>query len=105
MQGDTQFWSCADQTFPLYTKLGGVALAVCVSLSSLSKEGISLSATLLIAGLPAHQWLTLSSSFLEVVVDWRAKLWSLLWSRNGELACRNRTKFVFSFFYGVSVKL
>lgn len=57
----SSFGSCADQTFPLYTKLGGVALAVYVSLRSLSKEGISLSVVLLIAGLA---WLTLSCSIL-----------------------------------------
>lgn len=34
-------------------------------------------------------------SFLEVVVDWSAKLRSLLWARNGDLACRNKSKFVF----------
>lgn len=56
---------------------------------------ISLSTILLTAGQTARQRLALSCSILEVVVDWSAKLRSSLWTRKGDLARRNRTKFMF----------
>lgn len=55
---------------------------------------ISLSAVVL-SGSACTPALVLTCSFLEVVVDWSAKLWSSLWARNGDLASRNRTELTF----------